>query len=718
MPASFVRFCVCFLAASLLAACGDKPTATGDQDGDGHLSLADGGDDCDDTDAAVFPGADDAWYDGVDSDCGGEDDADADADGFAWAGAGGADCDDSDAAVHPEATDPDTDGVDQDCDGLDGPDADGDGFAGTADDCDDTDPGVFPGASDPAGDGVDQDCDGTDGVDADGDGFRARTNGGLDCDDTDAGVNPDAADPDTDGVDQDCDGVDGVDADGDGAADAAGGGDDCDDTDPAVNPAAEEICGDGVDNDCDGGAGACGLEGALELDEVGIAIRSEASEGRTGKGVAAAGDVNGDGVGDLLVGAPGSGLFNTAEGGQAFLVLGPITANNDDELDLRFADAVVEAETAGDRMGIGLVSLGDLDGDGFGDIAVGAPGHNDVQNEMGAVYVFYGPMTGSLPAASADVLISTRHGTHPDRSALELGARLGAGDVDGDGVAELLVGHGGTNYSRALLLQVPATGVFEVEADYHAVMSSSETTQTGAGVAMGDLDGDGVDDIVVGAPDWQGNETPFVYIVLDEPVGEVDLAGAAVGLQGVTDTHAGSALAVAPDTDGDGLDDLVVGAPDVTFEGTGAGRAYIVPGRAVWSDGALVDAAGVWEGVAANDRAGESVAGVGDLDGDGLGEVAIGACQGVYTVCGSSGQGPGMVYLLGGGTLEGTHSLADARAVLRGTEGESAAGAAVSPAGDLNADGRPDFLIGAPDQDGPSGDDEGAAWLILTPEGL
>lgn len=133
-----------------------------DSDGDGY-SVDDG--DCDDADAAVSPGATETWYDGVDSDCAGDDDADADADGHPSADHGGDDCDDADAAAYPGATETWYDGVDQDCEGGDDDDADGDGYASAehgGEDCDDGDPTVRPGATETWGDGIDQDCDGDD----------------------------------------------------------------------------------------------------------------------------------------------------------------------------------------------------------------------------------------------------------------------------------------------------------------------------------------------------------------------------------------------------------------------------------------------------------------------------------------------------------------------------------------------------------------------------
>ena len=188
--------------------------AVTDADGDGFDSPAAGGEDCDDTDASVYPGATDTWYDGVDSDCEGDDDYDQDLDGYDDADYGGDDCDDTDATLHPGATDTWYDGEDTDCDGHSDYDKDGDGqdsssYRGL--DCDDTDPDIYFGADDAPYDGVDSNCDGGSDYDADGDGYESDDYGGDDCDDSDVNRNPSVSDGHDD-FDSDCDGL--VDEDG------------------------------------------------------------------------------------------------------------------------------------------------------------------------------------------------------------------------------------------------------------------------------------------------------------------------------------------------------------------------------------------------------------------------------------------------------------------------------------------------------------------------
>jgi len=235
--------------------------------------------DCDDAEAAIYPGADE-YCNETDDDCDDTIDEDAldgaywhaddDGDGFGDPDSttqscdvpdahtdDDQDCDDTLDTINPDADEIAYDGIDQDCDGADLTDVDEDGYDAEVvggDDCDDTDPDTWPGASETEG-GTDQDCDelvdeGTDAFDDDGDGY---TEYGGDCDDADGGSNPSAVE-ECDDQDDDCDGVidettDCYDDDGDGYTDDDG---DCNDADAAVSPGAEEIMENGIDDDCNG----------------------------------------------------------------------------------------------------------------------------------------------------------------------------------------------------------------------------------------------------------------------------------------------------------------------------------------------------------------------------------------------------------------------------------------------------------------------------------
>jgi MYXO-CTERM domain-containing protein len=235
---------------------GNPPTPS-DLDGDGYLSVASGGDDCDDHNIATHPTAPEI-ADHADNNCNGKIDegtwlGDDDGDGVSEMDG---DCDDKDPGRHPGAPDTDADGVDDDCDGIDdnapATDNDHDGAKASKGDCDDSDPSVNPLVFDSI-DGVDSDCDGvTDGdelgQDLDADGVN-RLQG--DCNEADRSIAATFTDIPDDFIDQDCNGTDLYDVDGDGNAAPKSGGTDCNDNRADIHPGADEVC-DSYDNNCNG----------------------------------------------------------------------------------------------------------------------------------------------------------------------------------------------------------------------------------------------------------------------------------------------------------------------------------------------------------------------------------------------------------------------------------------------------------------------------------
>ena len=595
--------------------CGDDDDY--DQDADGFADAAYADDytgslpvtDCDDGDVAVNPDATENWYDGVDQDCGDDDDYDQDADGYADAAYASeytgslpvTDCDDGDGSVNTEAADSVGNSVDDNCDGVDGVDADGDGQASTdsgGDDCADDDAAVFLGASDDVGDGIDTSCDGVDGIDSDGDGVLAEASGGADCDDTDASVAPGQPDSAGDGVDQDCDGVDGVDADGDGFAGEASGGADCADDDVETNPGAEDAVGDQLDSNCDGVDGvdadadgfASVASGGDDCADDDAAIHPEASD-TVGNDI----DENCDAADG--VDSDGDGVASEASGGEdcddsselAYPGADEVCGNQADDncdgtadeeceqgcIDVDSVALFIEGEQAkdntdnprveGDAFGRAIVA-GDFNGDGQDDLAVS--GSYRLQGQLtrrSYVKIWNGPIDQSvLDGTPTAELVDVS-----DQSS-DFGEVLSVGDVNGDGNADLAVSfstqpENTTNNGSVLVYFGPISGTLSPgQADLQFV--GPPNAKIGSDVEIGaDLNGDGVDDVV-----YTSHENGFmsargvVWTHLSPHDGGrgVETSETADGYYiGATDGGDDDELeliANVGDWTGDGLDDIVV----------------------------------------------------------------------------------------------------------------------------------------------------------------
>jgi hypothetical protein len=395
-------------------------------------------------------------------------------------------------------------------------------------------------------------------------------------------------------------------------------------------------------------------------------------------------DVTGDGHPDMLVtagleavgGAPEVGRVYLYEGGPGFDAV---------------PDLVFDGETTGDRFGTAIV-VGDLDGDAAPEIAISAPFHDSGGlDDAGRVYLFD---AGAALDATPDLILDGRRMDEFFGASLALGA-----DVTGDGRPELFVG---APFDDAPATEPGWVYAFEGGATFDATFDlllegDALGDQFGRALATGgDLNDDGQPDLVVGAPthDTAGSEAGRVYVYHG---GAAFDTGFDATFDGAVAFDFFGAELLLTEITGDGTADLLVGAPFVDAGGlTNAGRVYVYQGSP--APGLLLTLDGTQESI----RFGARLAAAGDASGDGAPDLLVGAPRAA-----SGGNDPGAVFRFdGGAALDGTPDF-----VFPGAAPADRFGRGVS-AGDVNGDGCPDVIIGAPLSDA-SAPDAGRAYLYV-----
>jgi hypothetical protein len=455
----------------------------------------------------------------------------------------------------------------------------------------------------------------------------------------------------------------------------------------------------------------------------------------SGRSVSTAGDVNGDGFDDVIVGAHGADPNGNYAAGSSYVVFGQASGFSA-AMNLSSLDGSngfrLDGETVSDFSGISVSTAGDVNGDGFDDVIVGATRADPNGYDSGSSYVVFGQASGF----SATMDLSSLNGSNGfrlDGEAYDLSgwSVSTAGDVNGDGFDDLIVSalntypNGNRDSGSSYVVFGKASG-FSATMNLSSLNGSNgfrldgvaERDLSGESVSTaGDVNGDGFDDLIVGAPgaaNPNGDRSGSSYVVFGQASGfsaAMDLSSLngsnGFRLDGEALEYSGNSVSTAGDVNGDGFDDVIVGANRADPNGDRSGSSYVVFGQASGFSAAM-DLSSLngsngfrLDGEAMDDLSGESVSTAGDVNGDGLDDLIVGARgTSAYVVF---GQASGFSAAMDLSSLDDSNGFR-----LNGGN----PGTSISTAGDVNGDGFDDLIVGAA-YDAPNGSRSGSSYVIF-----